>query len=709
MKQNRICFLAAAAAVLLGTAACNDTKEKEFDPNDPAVLTITAQPEAQSVKAEGGDLIYTFDAPDYWFVSSPVDWLEFEPASGKPGPVTVKVTAKQNVTAERSALVTVTSKYQRGRFTVNQEPWPYSHEWTMYGTIGGASAAQDRAMDDQGDQLVWQGAKVPFHFGETFQFRMSGGDAVTLGLSGALAPVEGEDNTYVGSLVKGGEKIVLPFEAFWDVTLDLNTWSVTIALAERYPWTYIGTIGGTNWDQDFEMTDAGDQLVWEASWVPYRLGEVFRFRMDQNDAYSMGLAGAFKPVEGMDNTYVASLKEGGEDIALPDYGYWNLTLDLNEGTLTIGLAQRFPWTYIGSINDSNWTKDLPMNDKGKQLLWEATDVPYHFGEEFRFRMDGNDVVNLGIDGVFEPVEGAENTYKVSLKQDGGNIALPAEGWWVLTLDVENATLTATLAKEFPRVFPGVFWENDGTNGAISWSGTYRFGLDGHDGNNECLTTLPEEVWNRIKTETFYLVLRGSNPQIRVVTGWWEEQWPNGADIMPGNELLTDNGDGTWTLKVNLSGYPIVDKLDQQHLLFTGDGYTPIGLFPEVAWENDGSIGAISWSSTYRFGMDGHDGNNECLLTFPETVWNKLKTGTFYLDLEATNPQIRVVTGWWGAQWPNGADADIMPGNELLTDNGDGTFTLKLNLAGYPIIDSMDAQHLLFTGDRYTPLRLRIKW
>lgn len=703
MKHQIFSFLAAGAAVLLGTAACTGTKEKEFDPNDPAVLTITAQPDAQAVKAEGGDLVFTFNAPDYWFVSSPVDWLSFEPESGKPGPVTITVKAKQNVSKERSALITVTSKYDRGRFTVNQEAWPYAHEWTMFGTIGGAAEAQDYVMEDQGEQLVWKASKVPFHFGETFQFRMNGGDAVTLGLSGALA--EGQDNTYVGSLVKGGEAIVLPFEAFWDVTLDLNTWTVTAALAERYPWTYIGTVNGGNWDQDFEMTDKGEQLVWEATWVPFWLGEEFRFRMDKNDAYSMGLAGAFEPVEGVANTYVASLKQGGEAIALPDYGYWNLTLDLNEGTLTVGLAQRFPWTYLGTVDGSNWDKDFTMTDMGRQLVWQALDVPYHFGEEFRFRMGGKDVVNLGLAGEFVPGEG-ENTYVASLKQDGGNIALPAEGWWSLTLDVETATLTATLTKEFPRVFPGLFWENDGSAGAIEWSSTYRFGLDGRDPNKECLTTFPAEVWDRIKTETFYLVLKGDNPQIRVVTGWWESQWPDGSDIQPGNELLTNNGDGTWTLKINLAGSPIVDKLDQQHLLFTGGGYTPIGLYPEVAWENDGTVGAISWSSNYRFGMDGRDGGNECLLTFPETVWNKLKTGTFYVDLEATNPQIRVVTGWWNDQWMGD---DIYAGNELLKDNGDGTLTLTVNLAGHAIVDSMDQQHLLFTGDRYTPLRIRIKW
>ena len=705
MKYNRITILAAAAAVLLGTAACNNTKEKEFDPNDPAVLTIAAQPDSQSIIAEGGDLTFTFDAPDYWFVSSPVKWITFEPESGKPGPVTIKVTAAQNVSAARSALVTVSTKYNRGKFTIDQEAWPYSHEWTMFGTIGGAETAQDYAMEDQGEKLVWKAERVPFHNGETFQFRMAGGDGATLGLSGALAPVEGQANTYTAALVKGGEAVVLPFEAFWDVTMDLNTWTVTVALAERYPWTYIGTVNGSNWDTDFEMTDKGDQLVWEANRVPYRLGEVFRFRMDKNDAVNMGLAGAFVPVEGAENTFVASVKQDGDDIALPDYGYWNLNLDLNEGTLTIALAQRFAWTYIGAINESNWDKDFEMADMGKQLVWQAQDVPFHFGDEFRFRMDNNNVVNLGAASGFTAENGAENTFTASLEQDGANIVLPAEGWWNLTLDVANKTLTAVLTKEFPRVFPGVFWENDGSAGAISWSSTYRFGLDGKDGNHECLTTFPQEVWDKIKTQTFYLVVRSENPQIRVTTGWWGAQWH--SDFMPGNELLTNNGDGTWTLKINLTDAPdLLEAIDQQHLLFTGDRYTPIGLYPEIAWENDGSVGAISWSSQYRFGLDGHDGNNECLITFPQTPWNRLKSGTFYLDLEATNPQIRVVTGWWNAQW---LGDDIYPGNEHLKDNGDGTFTLTVNLVGESIIDLLDQQHLLFTGDRYKPLRIRIPW
>ena len=594
MKQNRICFLAAAAAVLLGTAACNKVKEKEFDPTDPAIYTVTVQPDGSVYQAEGEEFVFNFNAPDYWFVSSPVDWLEFEPESGKPGDVTLRVRAKQNIKGERNALITVNAKKQRGKFSVSQEAWPYYHEWAMYGTIGGGASAQDLAMEDQSEQLVWKRGGIPYHFGETFQFRMTGDDSVVLGLDAGLTL--NPDGTYTGALVKGGAPVAFPIEGFWDVTLDVEHWTMTAELTGRYPWTMIGTINGGSWDQDVDL-----------------------------------------------------------------------------------------------------------GDMGRQLVWENTKVPFHKGEEFKFRREKNNAVNLGIDGELVPVEGVENQYVANLKQDGGNITLPAEGYWTLRLDVEAATLTATLTDVFPRA--GVIWENDGTGGPVSWSSQYRIGLDGKDDNGECIATLPADVWNKLITQTCYLVVEATNPQIRITTGWWGAQY--GSDFMPGNERLTDNGDGTFTLKLDLADDPAyVEAIDVQHFLVTGDRFTPIGIYPESAWENDGTHGAISWSSNYRFGLEGRDGNNECITTFPATVWNKLRTETFYVDLEATNPQIRVTTGWWSTTWTGD---DIFAGNERLTDNGDGTYTLAVNLTGDPILDAVDVQHFLLTGDRYTPLRIRFKW
>lgn len=117
------------------------------------------------------------------------------------------------------------------------------------------------------------------------------------------------------------------------------------------------------------------------------------------------------------------------------------------------------------------------------------------------------------------------------------------------------------------------WKNDGTLGEINWSSDYRFAPESNSTGEECYT-VPQDVWEKMKTDQFFVTIKGSNPQIRVTSGWWSTTW-TGDDIFPGNDRLVDNGDGTFTLTVDLAGDPL---LDVQHLLFTGSGYTPTKLY-----------------------------------------------------------------------------------------------------------------------------------
>lgn len=253
-------------------------------------------------------------------------------------------------------------------------------------------------------------------------------------------------------------------------------------------------------------------------------------------------------------------------------------------------------------------------------------------------------------------------------------------------------------------------------GTISWNGTYRFGLEGNDGNNECVATIPAETWEKMKAGTFYMSFAEPGAQIRVTTGWWSTTW-TGNDLFVGNELITDNGDGTYSLAVTLAGDPILDVVDAQHLLFTGGGYTPLELYfleevwvefgsgptEVVMWENDGSTGETGWSGTYRFGLEGTDGNNECIAELPADYWEVIKTGTFYLQFQGSDwIDMKITTGWWGGDWSGG---NIQSGDERFVDNGDGTYTIEIVLAGDPVADLVDQQHLLFTGGGYTPLKL----
>ena len=277
----------------------------------------------------------------------------------------------------------------------------------------------------------------------------------------------------------------------------------------------------------------------------------------------------------------------------------------------------------------------------------------------------------------------------------------------------------------------VIWENPDPegNGAVSWSGQYRFYGEGNaDTNNECIAMIAADHWNIIKTGTFYLKFAPAADayQIRANTGWWSFDGDGAYDIHGGDERIINNGDGTFSLAYTLSEEPlasgILGLIDEQHLLFTGTGYTPLMLYytedvwvpggaVEIVrtsiWKNDGSVPAATWSgSPYRFGMEGMDGNNECVATIAPDVWEKMKTTPFMVDIQPAADwfQIRILDGWWSVG--NNDANDITPSYEGLVDNGDGTFTFVVDLAANPdLVAVLDAQHLLFAGDGFTILEM----
>jgi len=301
-----------------------------------------------------------------------------------------------------------------------------------------------------------------------------------------------------------------------------------------------------------------------------------------------------------------------------------------------------------------------------------------------------------------------------------------EGTWTGTLhtydgqSIAMPELTYKPAKDegHYEIVKTSIWKNDGSFGTVNWNGTYRFAPESNSTGEECYT-VPQDVWEQMKAETFYVTIKGASPQIRVTTGWWTVNM-TADDIMPGNELLVDNGDGTWTLEVTLASAPdLLDLLDAQHLLFTGGGdYTveelyfakeewvdgPGGVDVQVSiWKNDGTHGNISWNGEYRFAPESNSTGEE-IYTVPQDQWEKMKSGKFYLHaaINADWYNLRITTGWWSVTYTGD---DIGERDERLVVNEDGTFVLELDLTGDPILDVLDAQHLLFTGEGYTPLEL----
>ena len=271
------------------------------------------------------------------------------------------------------------------------------------------------------------------------------------------------------------------------------------------------------------------------------------------------------------------------------------------------------------------------------------------------------------------------------------------------------------------------WKNSGSD-EVNWNGTYRFALEGHDGNNECIAEIPQDVWEKMKTETFFISFKPTADwyQIRITNGWWDTQWlGKDNDFSPNNmaDQFIDNGDGTYSIQINFGYDPLVGTLDEKHLLFTGSGYLPLEIYFEEEvwvgggghmeliktsfWKNGGSD-EVNWNGTYRFALEGHDGNNECIAEIPQEIWDKIKTGPFFISFKPTADwyQIRITNGWWDTQWL-GKDNDFSPNNmaDQIIDNGDGTYSILINFGDDPLVGTLDEKHLLFTGSGYIPLEL----
>ncbi len=240
----------------------------------------------------------------------------------------------------------------------------------------------------------------------------------------------------------------------------------------------------------------------------------------------------------------------------------------NFGDSTTPVEEEKVYSVIGTIN-GNWDVDTDM--KLEDGLYTVTFENIAAGTyEWKIRQDHEWAINWGDNGDGTGV------------QDGKNFIaeLPEGSSMKITFDPATAAINAyVVGGAIEPVGDVVVWENDGAKGAISWSSDYRFANEEKKTGEE-IAAIPMDVWEKMKSEPFFVDLEGENPQIRVTTGWWDDGATlSGNDIQPGNEFLTDNGDGKWTLKVDISSTPkLLELVDDHHLLFTGDRYTPTKIY-----------------------------------------------------------------------------------------------------------------------------------
>lgn len=209
-------------------------------------------------------------------------------------------------------------------------------------------------------------------------------------------------------------------------------------------WSLIGTIGGTNWDTDTDMTNTDDD-VWIARSVALTANDEFKLRFGHDWADAVGGTEAnskstidptnpydvFKPVLG---TVFAT---GGMNIQVGVEGTYDVTYDNAAKTILVENHKAL-FSLIGDINGSGWGKDFVMTQDGD--VWTSPVVT--IGGEFKIRYD----FSWADSNTYGVAEGTtvEIGKEFTVVQPGGNIKVPEAGDYKVIFNAK--TLAVTIQK-----------------------------------------------------------------------------------------------------------------------------------------------------------------------------------------------------------------------------------------------------------------------
>lgn len=393
MKKRFLTILSVAAA-LLGAVSCGDLLEMiglgEEDVNKVTSFSIT--PNKVTLKAEGGSATIAFTAPDVWSATSDAGWLTVDPSAGKSGETVVTLSASANTGEQRTATLTVESARFRTTVEVTQEaaegtgpvtPPDGSAKWYVCGNFVDWQAENAIEMSSAGNGIYTLDMDLPEY--AEFKFVQDRSWEVNLG---ATEKGEVGDNNSpaikageVVNLVEGGFNLYFENGGSVTITLDVNAKTAVIKGGNTTPpnppqgetvWSVIGTVNGTNWDTDFDMSCGGD--FWHIT-LYYEDGQEFKFRSNHSwDGPEFGYGPIIMP-----EPAVLTAESQGPNITLPWTGYWDLYIFPETAQFQFFPNEDQNWQYFlnpdGSVAQITFTSEvLEVAVPGRIKYYEVNGV-----------------------------------------------------------------------------------------------------------------------------------------------------------------------------------------------------------------------------------------------------------------------------------------------------------------------------------------------
>ena len=229
-------------------------------------------------------------------------------------------------------------------------------------------------------------------------------------------------------------------------------------------WSLIGTIGGSSWDADTDLTNIeGD--IWVVRSVTLTASDEFKIRADHAwdicvggpEANSQSTINASDPYGVYKPTLGVAFETGGKNIQVGADGVYDVTYDYAAGTILIE-EHKAVYSLIGQIGGNSWTKDFVMTQDGD--VWTSAVVNITGG--FKIRYDYN------WDNCYGAAEGFTPTVGTAFEavQPGSDITVPEAGDYKVSFDAAAKTILVE-AVAFPETmymigadFGGWDWASD---------------------------------------------------------------------------------------------------------------------------------------------------------------------------------------------------------------------------------------------------------
>ena len=192
----------------------------------------------------------------------------------------------------------------------------------------------------------------------------------------------------------------------------------TMTEEEKNAWGVIGTVEGTNWDTDFPMEAAGDN-VFKSGEINLFAGNEFKVRQGASWDVNFGADGSLNGpnvVVEEDGLYVVTL-------TIVDESTGNITLErVGDATAEAPVVEKTEeelnaWGVIGSLCGTAWDTDFPMTEVSDGVF-ESGVLELKAGDELKCRQGGAWDVNYGTNGA-----------------GGDNLVVEEDGTYVVVLDI----------------------------------------------------------------------------------------------------------------------------------------------------------------------------------------------------------------------------------------------------------------------------------